>query len=341
MFIKKYRVLFLFILLIVLFAINSGCNEKINNDKGSFEIDDFEDIKDEKFYEHINFNWDPYKYSDFYRMVYGRKIEKNYYLFIEAILSHDESFKCEDKKSMQIISKLGRYLFPPFTKLVSGMEYKDGYVFMTYHYEKSESEKVLKQFKEKITNIIESSVMKGDSKKIIAISLYYKYSNMISYDYLALNSDKRTDISSYRALMDFKGNCQSFARAYAYLCLQCDIDAVSVSGMNNFKAHEWTMIKLGDKYYYLDPTFENSMENIGLRYFGMTSSEREREGGFIADEYNIGNSNVIFGRDITVTDEEFAVLWESKSISYMERINGSLHIRGNKIDGSKFEFVVE
>lgn len=291
--------------------------------------------------EPLDFTWEPYVYSEMFRKVYGEETEQTYYTLVDTILNYGDSFVCGDEETMYNILTIARVLFPLSTELVSDVYYKEGQVFLSYVHDVKEHEQVINQFEEQIINIIKSAVMEGDSHKMAAISLYYVYSGMISYDHDAADNDVTVDVSCYRALTELEGICQSFASAYAYLCLQCDIDAVSVGGMTElFEAHEWTMLTLDGKYYYADPTFENGMYDIGLRYFGMTAAQRELEGGFIADEYNIGNTNELFGRDIDVVDEEFAPLWEAANIITIERKNGRLHIQCERVDKTQFEFVV-
>ena len=166
---------------------------------------------------------------------------------------------------------------------------------------------------------------------------------MITYDYEAVASEEIVDVSCYRALMDLDGICQSFAAAYAYLCLQCGIDAVTVSGMNeaNDTAHEWVLLTLGGKYYYADPTFENGDGGTGLKYFGMTAMQRYNCGYFLPDICNIGGTNVIWGRDIDVTDERYRELWQAVNVLNMAYENGLMKIICEKTDGTEFEFVLE
>ncbi|MGI6004979.1 MAG: hypothetical protein ACOX88_06150 [Christensenellales bacterium] len=80
---------------------------------------------------------------------------------------------------------------------------------------------------------------------------------------------------------------------------------------------------------------------MGLRYFGMTAQRRELEGGYIADRYNITNTNVLWGRDIDVTDERFAPLWEASFVASLQRRDGALHIQCEQEDGTPFEFIVK
>ena len=289
-----------------------------------------------------NFSWNPHVYSDVYRIAHGEKTEQAYYELVDAILTGSERFSCPDAETMYLVFDVARTCFPPVVRLISGYAYDSGEVMLFYATDARQREQMLHAFAERISEIVRTAVRDNDSPLMAAIALYHHYAGLIAYDTAAADNDVIVDVSCYRALTEFSGICQSFAGAYAYLCLQCDIDAVNVSGMNAaFEAHEWTMLTLDGRHYYADPTFENGVGGTGLRYFGMTAAERELEGGFVAADYNIGNSNVIFGRDIDVSDERFAPLRDAVSVTYMERGNGALLIHCERLDGSPFLFVAD
>lgn len=348
---KKHKNLSLICACVIFISMISGCSENAKSPKGTGEPQSAtvpiaeqpttspEPTATQK---PLDFTWKTHVYSETFRKVYGGETEKVYYTFIDAILNGSECFACPDEETMYTISTIAGTCFPPFVALISDLSYKDGAVFLSFALNAEQHKQVLDQFEKQIAMIIQSAVVEGDSPEMATISLYHSYSGMITYDYVAVDNDVIVDVSCYRALTELTGICQSFAGAYAYLCLQCGIEAVSVGGMTEaFEAHEWTMLTLDDQYYYMDPTFENATGGTGLRYFGMTALQRELEGGFIADEYNIGNTNVLWGREIDVVAERFAPLWEATNIIDMERKNGILHIQCERIDGTQFTFVVE
>ncbi len=290
----------------------------------------------------LNFTWKPHVFSDIYLEVYGEVMEQTLYAMVDAVMTGAESFPCPDEETMYNIRTVSDVCFPPYTALVSGIYFKEGAVYLTYAYDNKQREELLNQFINQVTTIIKSAVMEGDSSEAAAISIYHTYSGMIVYDYSAADDNVIVDVSSYRAITELSGICQSFAPAYAYLCLQNGIDAVNTGGMNeSFEAHEWTLLTLDGKYYYADPTYENGSEGQGLRYFGMTAAQRELEGGYIAENYNVGNTNELWGSEIDVTDERFSPLWGATWVDSMQRTNVGLQIQCVQADGTRFEFIVK
>ena len=142
--------------------------------------------------------------------------------------------------------------------------------------------------------------------------------------------------------MELSGICQSFASAYAYLCLQCGIDAVPTSGMTeDYVCHEWALIELDGNYYYVDPTYENGNGGKGLQYFGITSDQRQSVDGYITEYDNIGNTNTIWGKDIDISNKRFANLWDIVYVKELLRQDGKLYIYGQKADGTEDKIIIE
>ncbi len=342
---KKISKLLLVCITIILFAsMITGCtdNESSPAESGDSFLTNTSTIQPTTSEQPIDYTWESHVYSDIYHQVYGEDVEQTYYALMDAITAGDQSISCPDEETMYNVDWIMPNLFPPYHKLVSGLSFEDGILYINYSTNNEQRQQLINEFKKQVATIIKSSgIMEGDSPEMIAIELYHYYSQIIAYDYDALDDESLTDVSSYRAIMELSGICQSFAPAYAYLCLQCGVDAVSTGGLSDSsQAHEWTQLTFDGKYYYADPTFENGEGGIGLRYFGMTAAQRELQGGYIAKDYNIGGTNLLWGRDIDVTDERFSPLWEA-NIADIQRKNGALYIQCESIDGTQFEFVVE
>lgn len=291
----------------------------------------------------LDFTWKPHVFSDIYLKVYGEEMQQTFYAMVDAVMTGAESFSCPDEQTMYNIGTVANVCFPPYSILVSGIHYNEGAVYLTYVHDNKKREELLDEFIDQVTNIVMGSgIMEGDSPEVAAILIYHYYSQIIMYDYSATDDDVMVDVSSYRAIGELSGICQSFGAAYAYLCLQGGIDAVITGGLNeSFVAHDWTLLTLDGNYYYADPTYENGYGGQGLRYFGMTAAKRESEDGYIAEDYNVGNTNELWGRDIDVTDETFSPLWEATLVESMQRTNDGLKIQCVKEDGTQFEFIVK
>lgn len=292
----------------------------------------------------INYTWNPYVFSQVNLSALDEGADMVFYDWIDAIINGEASVACPSEDMMWDLEFQMSTFFPPFSYLVSDFAFSDGQIVMQFSTDADTRDQILRDFADQLAFLIHlAEVNEEDSQTVRAIKLYRMFSGIVSYDYVALASEEIVDLSAYRAIMQYEGICQSFAPAYAYLCLQVGIDATTTGGMTDgtsgdIVAHDWTLLELNDKYYYADTTFENGMGGGGLMYFGMTSAQRELEGGFIADEYNIGGSNEIWGNDFEVSDEAFAPLWNCVYVISVENSPSGVVILCEDGEGNTFEF---
>jgi hypothetical protein len=168
-----------------------------------------------------------------------------------------------------------------------------------------EHQNYISAFTGEVTDIILGCLQDGDSDLLKSLALYQEFTSSVLYNE-DLSEDK---ITPYYAIMDKQGLSQSIAGAYAYLLRQAGVTANTCSGLtqDSTAAHEWCILKLDDKYYYADPTFENGETGgLGLSYFGMTAAERQDAGSFNPDFFSIGTTGQVLGSSFDVTDTRFA-----------------------------------
>lgn len=154
---------------------------------------------------------------------------------------------------------------------------------------RAEHEKIIKAFENRCLALLGNRT--GETAQV-AREVYRRFTKTLKYDTALLNKtmprwDEPTYYTeknpryreTYTALMNGSGVCSSFAKAYAFLLLQCRVETMTiycdhVSGLKD-KAHEWTMMKPDGKWYFADPTWERNGSDT---YFGVTTAEREQNG---------------------------------------------------------------
>lgn len=304
---------------------NTETSEEPESTREAVTIEETEENYDESV--PLDFTWNPYAYGDFYEEHYSEEVHELYNAFVEAVLNGETEIECKEGRVFGSLYDIMYAMFPLSNPLLSDYEWRDGVIYLTYRVSDEERVRIIEDFGNQVEWIITSCVKEGDTDVMAALALYIFYSSRIVYDYTALDDD--VDVSPYRGLMDFSGICQSFAYAYAYLCRQCGVDVVPAGGLTEeLDAHVWVMLNIDGKYYYADPTFECGVmygENCGLRYFGMTGERREMD-GYPADEVNVGEINIVWGRDIDVSDERFSEMWDIQSVIDVSRKDGKLHL---------------
>ncbi|MFA5658311.1 MAG: transglutaminase domain-containing protein [Oscillospiraceae bacterium] len=291
-------------------TVGSAAGESITVSQGTTEISE----PDEDDY---IFEFNPYVITSEYEELYGSEFIQTYNRFVDAYLNFEPGFECESFDFAQQIFSAARTCFPVFNSDVYSdyencYDEETGMCYFNYISEsKSEHEAYINEFVTKVAEIFNGNIKENDDDVIKAIKIYTAFSSGVTYNYSALDESVLTDVSPYNAIINHTGVCQSFSGAYAFLLLQAGIDANICGGLTHDAsiAHSWTILKLNGKYYYADPTFENTETGgYGLLYFGMTTAEREAAGEYDPYYFNIGSTNEIFARDLTADDPMFSDL---------------------------------
>lgn len=156
---------------------------------------------------------------------------------------------------------------------------------------KSRASKEAVAYSKKLDAIIKSCIKSGmtDKEKIIALHDYMI--EHYSYDY-SYNQES----FSYLGLIDNStGVCQAFATMLVELATRCGIKAGTVTGYagnpdGTLGAHMWNCVKINDKIYYIDVTFDENFTTgkKPSRHFCLLSE---------SDFYNMGYHPIVFGEE--------------------------------------------
>lgn len=116
--------------------------------------------------------------------------------------------------------------------------------------------------------------------------------NATDYEKALILHDKIIDMASYDGtfslpnsynllgiLLDGKGVCQAYAKAYQYLLYQAGIKALYAKGESMGQAHAWNVVELNGAYYHTDITWDDPVSretNESYKthtYFNITDAE--------------------------------------------------------------------
>ena len=87
----------------------------------------------------------------------------------------------------------------------------------------------------------------------------------VRYDYTNLNNDAYTlKYTAYAALVNKTAVCQGYASLFYRLMLELDVDARYIRGYAGGGNHGWNIVKLGNKYYNIDTTWD---EGVAPAYY--------------------------------------------------------------------------
>ena len=124
-----------------------------------------------------------------------------------------------------------------------------------------------KELDEKVSEIITSLNLGGKSDYQKVKAIYDYVCDNVVYDNVALMVAVYTPIyypaghSAYGALCKGTSVCQGYAAAMYRLLLTAGIDARIMSGTSHGESHAWNIVRLGDKYYLIDSTWDAGVDN--------------------------------------------------------------------------------
>lgn len=165
---------------------------------------------------------------------------------------------------------------------------------------KEEHDEIIRAFKERVVSFFDG-IDESEEGIRLAHHLYYNYNRTLAYDYDVYENENYTfaNSSGYTALMYGSGVCMSFAKGYSYLARQAGFEAFDVSGGN----HEWGAIKIEDKYYFVDSTWDYIYDFRNYQYFCFGLDSREAD-GYSEEEMHVCCNGDLHLRDYVIIERE-------------------------------------
>ena len=150
----------------------------------------------------------------------------------------------------------------------------------------SEDANQLQQVNAKVNEIIaETGVKNMNNAYDIAKTLHDYVVKVTNYDY------SLSKYTAYNALFDKKTVCQGYSLLYYKLLTEAGVSSKIILGTAEGGYHSWVIVKIGDLYYNVDPTWDDTeTSSISYDYFlkGSNSFDRDhtREAKFTTEEFN-------------------------------------------------------
>lgn len=156
----------------------------------------------------------------------------------------------------------------------------------------------------------------GDYRKVCAI--YDYICSNVDYDHIGIAIDDKQVFTAYGALVSGLASCQGYAVLFYRLALELGLDARLVPGTGRNESHAWNIVKLGEKYYNLDTTWDAGKDTYS--YFlecDASFTQHTRKSSFDMDDYPIAEKDYWhiqgdFDESGAVTDEDaIYLLWHT------------------------------
>lgn len=158
-----------------------------------------------------------------------------------------DAMKCDDNSTGQE----GDALIYGFGGCQLSYNSKAGYIqyTMLYHSDAEQEAKLTAAVAEAMTTLQLNGL--SEAKKIIKIHDYI--CNHVDYAY---NSKEEQIYTAYGALCTGKAVCQGYAVLFYRLCKEAGLSVRIISGTGNGGPHAWNIVRIGNKYYNMDCTWD-------------------------------------------------------------------------------------
>jgi len=131
-----------------------------------------------------------------------------------------------------------------------------------------------KELDTEVNKVIDGFGFTEDTPQLRKIEVIYDYiTENVRYDYTNLEDENyHLKYSAYAALINKTAVCEGYAVLFYRLAEECGLDARVISGLGGdpAEAHGWNIVGLGEKYYYLDSTWDEGKTSYSYFLKGTT-----------------------------------------------------------------------
>ena len=161
-------------------------------------------------------------------------------------------------------------------------------IFLKEVQSKPQTNKMLSSLETKAENIISSIKSNTSDEYSLLINLYHYLQKNIKYDKEEIQANIKgickfpDSHNAYGALINGKAVCDGFSSAFTFLAKKLDFNCMMAIGNSaysstSFTSHAWNIIKVKDKYYHMDITWDaRTFEEYGeysYQYFANNDSD--------------------------------------------------------------------
>mgnify|MGYP003290700882 CR=1 FL=1 len=250
---------------------------------------------------------DYYKIPDIYNSYLTEDEVALYNQFVTNWLNYEPVLEFDDANQMGnvwgMIKECFFLAYGDFNEEIGGfIVYGNCLMFNYKSQSKAEHERIIQEFEDRALSFYEG-IDKSEEGLELARHIYINYNSTLDYNYDLYESGDYTFLNSsgYTALMEGSGVCSSFAKAYSFLLRQAGIEAFDTSCVD----HEWTILKMDDKYYFADPTWDYYKYPEDYSYFLFGLDRREADGYYEEDMILCCNGDFLMKDYLTVEREDY------------------------------------
>lgn len=203
--------------------------------------------------------------NKFYQEKLNNKENQLYNKILSALLDEKDSIEINTDYSREDIQLVFDYVFKDNAQIFYANQ-RYNYKWIEDSNEKKLSasiefsyksyDKSIKDTREEVEKKVIDyvNILKKLNSPYNQIKVMYKYFALTrNYDISLIN-----DQSAYSVLINKRGVCASYARAFQYIMSYLDIPCIFVTGELNGVPHAWNMVEIDNLWYHIDVTNGNS-----------------------------------------------------------------------------------
>ena len=285
--------------------------------------------------------------SSFLEKTFGKEMCDAWYSLVDAVLAGEDTFSCPNGHIyMWVIAEFPKVCFPVLAEIVEidndiELQNIDGTAKFKYKVTKDEAARMINDFELLVEDLMNEAMDPEYTDLENMLSLYMFFEDTYTYDHetaelIDSEPSKVNYTSAYRLLTQKTGVCGEIAEAYSYLLLEAGIEASVVTGGN----HEWSIVKLGDEYYHIDPTFALGSGGA-LAYFMMNDDQRSYT-GYKKDKFEyVSIYSPAEPLEFPADDDFFRPAWDGYLSSFdpeHDTISYDIYRNGIVVDRGVFEY---
>lgn len=141
---------------------------------------------------------------------------------------------------------------------------------------------------------VKTCIKSGMSEEKKARAIHDYLLKKCSYDNQAVLAAGRYQdaFTAYGALVNGSAVCQGYAAAFNLMAQKCGLQSMAVCGTADGGPHAWNYVKIGNRYYYVDCTWDDTMTGetkISYTYFAVGANQMHERHVWNAAEFPAGD----------------------------------------------------
>jgi hypothetical protein len=292
--------------------------------------------------EYVPFEFNPHAYSSILEACYSQEYRDSFFNLCDALQEGKTEFECSSEAVYKwcLDPVTLNQLYPVAVMQISASEegYSDGVGHFSYKQPVEDYLARQDEFCQDVTDIMNSYIRSDYSDFEKCLALYDYIDSNYTYDHDG-EIGKTPDGSGYLCYKLKKGICCDFGAWYAYLLMECGVDAIEVQNWgtpDSLGYHAWTYVVIDGQGYHIDATWglksEYYTDNIVMDYFMMTDDDRA-ESGYLAEDLQVPLLPYFHAKDcpdytFTASDTRYRLPYGSTCETFDPDLNVIYYVRG-------------